>query len=251
MDSLGTGLMLCDAEVAHDDPGHPDNEGLVDGVSTSGTVGESWDDGGRGGACHTYHYSTPGFNTFGCQTGQAVFADTHAGTGVWVGASCDWKEDQGGASSGTLFVLCVVNSLLAVTLDLTVIVAEVLALAQCVLDYVLCLLDPTGCGVTGAIQVCGPDGASDAINYGYGSGGTTGAAHFPANVGIMNGNPPVPWACPPGNEVASIFVFDTIATSGGSFIDLDGAGPLPPVYDPQAPLPSVERHPAGSGELWT
>lgn len=250
-DTLATGGMLCDAEVVVDSNTAPDNvanEKLVDGVvhseaANGGGLEDFWDDGGQGGACHTSHYTTGGFNTLGCYSGLQASAGAHSGADVWIGASCDWKEDQGGTSSEASLILCLTNALLAfnpfailgpnpplTTPDLVAFAVEIQAFIDCVFAYRDCLLDPT-CGPTDPTEICNPDGFSDAINYGYGSGNDA-AANFPTNTGIYYVEPPGtpdPRADDCADGPAAVFVWDTVATNGG----------IPEVY------------PAFTGEIWS
>jgi hypothetical protein len=238
---LAAGFMLCDMEVQVDDLTWPGNENTVDGTGTGTGVPDLVDDGGLGGACHSNGYTTGAFNTFDCGSGQTALADNGLVTDVWIGASCDWKTDEGGTSSGTTLQLCLVNGVLAFNpLEPPVptgAVGEAQVLVDCVLQFVDCLLDPT-CGATGAVESCGADNTADAIDFGYGSASFN-AAVFPTNTGIVNPPPGVTGPCADG--AAAVFVFDAVATNGGSYVEGN--------YVPDAT--SIQVYLGGAGDIWT
>jgi hypothetical protein len=245
---LAAGSMLCDAEVVTDDTTNPANEDKVDGNSAghAGAAPDTVDDGGQGGACHSNTYTTGIFNSFGCQPTPRAFGYNDLGNEIWLGASCDWKTDQGGTSSTQTFELCVVNGVLAFNpLEPPVptgALGELQVLVDCVTQLVDCLLDPA-CGATGATETCGADHTADAIDFGYGMGNLNPAV-FPANTGVYFGTPN--HANCPNDGAAAVFVFDAVGTNGGSIVDPDGAGPLPGAYVPG----TVQVYPAGNGDIW-
>ena len=254
-DTLAAGSMLCDAEVVFDDNTVPlglANEPTVDGNPTIGngviTPDGRWDDGGQGGACHVATYGTGIFNTRGCLGGNIARGETTAtGSDVWLAAGCDWKIDEGGTSSDQTLLSCIINEVILQT--------DPLALLDCIAQFVDCLLDPA-CGATGATQTCGVDSSADAVNFGYGLGTAGVDAIFPSNGGIFNGPPPGHEDCVDADDVgqvgsddstAMIFVFDTIATNGGDYVDPDPEDEDPAVTG----VPHVDVYPALTGMVWT
>ncbi|HUR25203.1 MAG TPA: hypothetical protein VM327_04210 [Candidatus Thermoplasmatota archaeon] len=196
-DTLATGSMLCDGEVAVDQPGFALNEQTVDGGS-GGLVPDTVDDGGQGGACHVATYQTNGggtpadnYNTPGClpTTNWAAGYDLLGDN--WLAATCDYQTVEGGESSLEVLLACVVNEVVLQT--------DVTALEPCVLAFVDCTLDPT-CQ-DGAVS-CGADGFADGIHFGYGSGANGAKAFFPSN------------PCS-GVATSGIFVWEMVGTNAG------------------------------------
>jgi hypothetical protein len=213
-DTIATGAILCDGEIGGDGTTpFPQDEVTVNGYDTrpeGGSVPDTWDDGGIGGACHPHHYRFEPYNAPGCPGGDAHavnVADDHVGSALvdtFIGAACDWKTTEAG-----LLPDCLVSQL-GFTSSC---VGDDPCGADGAADGVNLGSSSTSCFV-GDVDSCGADSVADGVNFGHGWAGVP----FPGH------------ECTAAEAMASVFVFDAVATVG---------------------LGGPHIHPALSGQIWS
>jgi hypothetical protein len=205
-DTIAVGDILCDVEVAGDGiAASPQDEQNIDGEA-GGSVPDTNDDGGQGGACHVRTYVREEYNTPGCPSATAYAANVLGD--VFLGASCDWKTVTGGTPAGDILLACVANSVLQ---------GQPFDLVPCLTTFLECALDlnPTADCTVGGTEWCGSDGVADGINYGYGN------THYPTSSSDQGSvayerSPPPRADCEPADSTAQAFVFDAVNADGAS-----------------------------------